>query len=255
MKRLKFNFGNAKLNERIAILNLPAGWACPLALKCLSKADPDTGKITDGPEVEFRCFGAAGERYPAVRALRWHNFNLLRECKDLQSMVDLITASLPDVKYIRPHSDGGDFFSETYFLAWLNVAINHPDRVFYTYTKRPDFIVKYKNQIPSNFRLTASYGGKLDHLIGEHNLKNAIVFFSEDEAATAGREIDKDDSHAILPDKGSFGLLLHSHQPKGSPAAKAWYKIMKAGKGYSGKKPVAPSTPVVKANITVGLDN
>ena len=169
-------------------------------------------------------------------------------------MVDLITASLPTHKYIRPHSDSGDFFSETYFLAWLNVAINHPDRVFYTYTKRPDFIVKYRDKFPSNFRLTASYGGKKDYLIDEYGLKSAKVVFSEADAEALGLEIDHDDSHAIDPTKGSFALLLHSHQPKGSPAAVAWQKIMKAGKGYR-KGRVHPSTPTGKTQINVGLDN
>lgn len=252
MTTLKFNFGNSKLCTRIAYMNLPAGHACPFAKQCLAWADRETGKVTDGDESIWRCFGAAGERFPGVRDSRWYNLNLIKQCKDLQEIVDLITRSLPGADYIRPHSDGGDFFSETYFLSWLNVAINHPGKVFYTYTKALPFVVKYKNKIPSNFRLTASYGGTHDHLITEHNLKSAKVVFSEQEAETLGLEIDKDDSHAIDPLKGSFALLLHSHQKKGTPAVKAWYKNMKAGKGYSyANKGVNPSPMVVVNKITV----
>ena len=251
-KRLKFNFGNAKLNEAIAILNLPSGWACPMAEKCLSKTSRDSGKVQDGPDIDFRCFGVASERFPGPRAQRWHNFDLLNNCEGLQEMVDLITESLPSTKYIRPHSDAGDFFNETYFLAWLNVAINNPDRIFYTYTKRPDFIVRYRDKFPSNFRLTASYGGKLDHLIDQHNLKSAVVVNYESEAYALGLEIDHDDSHAIDPNCHRFALLIHSHQPKGTEAAKAVWQHNKDGKGYKkGRQMKVEKKPT---NITVGLD-
>ena len=248
MDKLTFQFGNAKLSSQIAFLNLPAGWACPNAKLCLSKFDPKLKKIVDGPDTEFRCFGAMSERYPSVANLRWNNFNLLRKAKTLKGMIELISASLPNSSYIRPHSDGGDFFNETYFLAWLNVAINNPDIVFYTYTKHPEYIVKFKNDIPSNFRLTASFGGKNDHLIEQHNLKFAKVFFSEDEAKQAGLEIDRDDSHANNGSTASFALLLHGAQPKKTLAAKAWQLLVKAGKGYSQKNKVK-SNPQPKSTI------
>ena len=253
MKRLKFNFGNAKLTTAIAILNLPAGYACPMAKFCLAKTSRDSGKVQDGPNTDFRCFGVASERFPGPRALRWHNFDLLNECKDLQEMVDLITGSLPVHQYIRPHSDAGDFFNETYFLAWLNVAINNPDRIFYTYTKRPDFIVKYRDKFPDNFRLTASYGGKLDHLIDLHNLKSAVVVESEKEAADLGLEIDHDDSHAINPECHKFALLIHAIQPAGTRWAKAVKKLQKEGKSYV-KGRAYPTTGGKVNKVSVALD-
>ena len=50
-----------------------------------------------------------------------------------------------------------------------------------------------------NFVLTASYGGRDDHMIDEFNLRSAKVVFSEAEAAELGLEIDHDDSHAAKP--------------------------------------------------------
>jgi hypothetical protein len=84
----------------------------------------------------------------------------------------------------------------------------------------------------NNFILTASVGGKHDHLIENLGLRTAEVVFSEEEAKQKGLEIDHTDEHAAQPG-GSFALLIHGTQPAGSEAGKAWYKIRKAKGGYS----------------------
>lgn len=238
--KLKFQFGNAKLMNRIAVLNLPAGYSCPGALKCLSRFDSKLNKVVDGPNIDFRCFGAMEERYPNVRTIRWHNFNLIKSCKDLDSMVNLISNSLPNTDYIRPHASAGDFFNETYFLAWLNVAINNPKTIFYTYTKMPQFLVKYKKQLPKNFRIIASFGGKQDILITQKKLKFAKVFLYENDAINAGLEIDHDDSHAFDHKKQSFGLLLHGMQPADTEASKVVFQRMQSNQGYNQKNKFVP---------------
>ncbi len=127
MNKLHFGLGNAKLPASIATFSLPAGHSCPFALECLSKADRYTGKITDGPDAEFRCFSATTEaRATTVRDARWRNWELLREARTLQGMADLINNSIPfGIQIVRLHV-GGDFYSELYFKAWLNVALNNP---------------------------------------------------------------------------------------------------------------------------------
>ncbi len=92
-KGLVFRKGNAKLRG-IHTFSLPAGWSCPFAQECRSKADPETGSITDGPSTEFRCFAASQEAfYPSVRNARWWNFNLLRR-KTREEMTALILQAL-----------------------------------------------------------------------------------------------------------------------------------------------------------------
>jgi hypothetical protein len=92
------------------------------------------------------------------------------------------------------------------------------------------------NEIPSNFRLTASYGGKHDHLIKQYNLRSAIVVYSEQEAIDMGLDIDHDDSYAYGTG-GDFALLIHGKQPKGSKASKAMSELRKVGiTGYDHKK-------------------
>ena len=72
-------------------------------------------------------------------------------------------------------------------------------------------------------------GGKYDALANSVNMRTATVIFDETEAGNL--QIDHNDSHAATIG-GSFALLLHGIQPKGTKAAKAWQTIRKAGGGY-----------------------
>lgn len=231
-KTLRFGNGNAKLSTAIATFSLPAGHSCPFAKECYSKADRKTGKIVDGKHCRFRCFAASQEcLYTNVRGSRWFNYDLLRKAGSVEKMTELIQRSLPHgYTYVRVHVSG-DFFSERYFVAWLNVALNNPLVIFYGYTKATPFLVKYKKYIPRNFRFTASKGGTCDSLISRHHLRSAEVVFSVKEAEDKNLEIDHDDSHAIMADE-SFALLLHGTQPAGSEAGKAWEQIKHSIGGY-----------------------
>jgi hypothetical protein len=233
--KLKFSAANSKLiklektlQKKVISFSLPSGFSCPGALECLSKADRETGKITDGAHTKFRCFSASSEAlYPALREMVWGNFELIKALKnDYTAIADLICNSLPDYFNIcRAHIDG-DFFSQAYFDAWIEVAKRNPLRHFYAYTKSVDKWVKRLNEIPANLVLTASRGGKHDNLINQYNLKCAEVVFSEQAAIDKGLEIDHDDSHACIGTK-SFALLLHGTQPKGTPAGEALKAIRK----------------------------
>ena len=92
------------------------------------------------------------------------------------------------------------------------------------------------NEIPDNFKMNASVGGKQDKLIFEHNLKKVFVVYSEQEAIDKGLDIDHDDTHAFLKDK-DFALLIHGNQKAGTKAAEARNLLMRAEKGqYSRTK-------------------
>ena len=239
MFKLTFSRANAKLaklGQGIKSFALPSGWACPAALECLSKANATTGIVNDGKQTQFRCFSASSESlFPSLRDMVWRNFKLLNACKDSSEMASLILSSLPkNFQIMRVHV-GGDFYSQAYFDAWLSVAKLMPSKVFYAYTKSLNFWVTRIDDIPKNFRLTASRGGKFDALIDLHGLKNALVVFSKAQAETSNLEIDHDDSHAAFGTK-SFALLIHGTQPKGSKASQALSQLRKTGeKGYSKK--------------------
>ena len=230
--------GNAKLGSRIRTFSLPSGWTCPGAKECKSKVIIVKGKrkVKDGPFTKFRCFSASDEAlYPSTYNARKHNMDELKKVK--RSIIDtirLIENSIPNrTKWVRIHV-AGDFYSQLYFDSWLLVAKRNPNILFYAYTKSIPYWLNRKDKIPSNLILTASFGGLHDELIESNNLRYAKVVFSENEANELGLEIDHDDSHAYTPG-GSFALLLHGTQPKGSKAAKA--KVALKGKGsYPAKK-------------------
>ena len=266
---LKFSNANAKIDalkkvpelahylynkRKVHSFDLISGWSCPFASDCLSKAmqyiDTDTGKtrrkIKDGPNTVFRCFSASQEvQYTNVYNLRKGNFDTLRDMETSDDMAYAIAHAMPDnAGIIRIHV-GGDFFNFKYFLAWCKVAIDNPEVLFYAYTKSLNFWLKAAaiDAIPENLVLTASRGGRLDHLIDEHNLRESVVVHSVDEAKELGLEIDHTDELAAIPSirYKSFALLIHGTQPKGSEAADA-LKLSKKNivkHSYSKRKPTA----------------
>ena len=147
-------------------------------------------------------------------------------------MANLIESSLlskKNIKLVRFHQSG-DFFNQNYFDAWLMVAENNPQLLFYGYTKALPFWAKRLNQIPSNFKLVASRGGSHDYLIEPLGFRSVKVVYSEEEAIDLNLEIDHDDSHCWQGDK-SFAVLIHGTQPPGSKSGKALSKLRKLGKG------------------------
>lgn len=215
--------------------SLPAGWTCPGADRCLSKADPDTGKITDGKHCEFRCFAASMESiYPATRNMVWRNYEALCAVglTDHQAMADLILRDLPaNAKAVRVHVSG-DFFNDRYIHAWVIVAESRPDVVFYAYTKNLIAFLPFAtlDAIPPNLRITYSDGGKWDNVAAECGaFPTAYVVHSPDDAARRGLPIDHNDTMAYRATE-DFALLIHGPQPKGTPAAKASYANRVRGK-------------------------
>jgi hypothetical protein len=235
MELLKFGIGNAKLENDVAIFDIPASWTCPFAKDCGDKVDPVTGKMIFNPKAKFRCFAATSELISsAARRKRWHNFELLKTAKTAQKMAELIIDSLNADKKtaaapkVRVHSSG-DFFNQIYFNAWLLVAKAMPGKTFYAYTKSLKFWVARLHEIPENFHITASRGGKTDSLIEKYDLKNVEIVYSIEEAIEKNIEIDHDDSHCWDRNCKKFALLIHGTQKANSPAMDAVMKLRANG--------------------------
>jgi hypothetical protein len=257
---IKFSKGNVKLQrlksvpalaqyftktgrstKKVYSFDLLSGFSCPFADKCKSKVVVINGKrkVVDGANTEFRCFSASQEAtFTNVYNLRKGNFDAMRAIKNRSGMFRLLNDNLPkDAGVVRIHV-AGDMFNLSYFDAWLFVAAANPDVLFYAYTKSLRYWVDRLGNgvdtfsiIPDNLILTASRGGREDHLIEQHNLREAVVVNSEAEADKLGYEIDHDDSHAANPMTAnqSFALLIHGIQPKGSKASEAIKKLKSDG--------------------------
>ena len=229
---LKFQKGTSAKVKRIAqwwgkpvnvySFSLPAGWSCPQAKICLSK------------DTTIRCYAASAEaKSPTARKARWFNFDIMKGL-DFEGMYSELFYALPnDADIVRIHV-GGDFFNQKYFDAWVLLAQNKPETVFYAYTKSIPYWVSTTYEIPQNLKLIASAGGRSDELIKEFNLREAVIVLSLEEADMLDLDIDHDESIAIQH-KSKFALLIHGTQPKGSEASKAVQELKKIGFNGYGK--------------------
>lgn len=176
--------------------NLPTGHTCPFADECLVKVDRHTGKFENKSNA-YRCYAAAAERFPSARNARWNNFDLVKSGQK---------PSLPkDAKAIRIHASG-DFFNQSYFDLWIDIANENTDVEFWAYTKSLKYWVQRLGMIPSNLELTASYGGRNDELIAQHDLKFVKIYKSKNDVHD-GIPIDTNDDCARNKSIKEFALI------------------------------------------------
>lgn len=122
-------------------------------------------------------------RYPNVRPKRDYNKQATLRNSFTYRMRNEIIDSAADV--VRVHS-GGDFYSAEYVKKWWEIANSLPDVQFYAYTKSlPLFkfnktgYTKLFLDMPCNFTLIFSFGGKHDDLINKDIDRHAIVYEKE----------------------------------------------------------------------------
>ena len=107
---------------------------------------------------------------------------------------------------VRIH-DSGDFYSDEYLLAWMHIAEQTPDVLFYAYTKEVSRLREHADKAPVNFRWLYSLGGKQDHLIDRDSERHADVFPSEAEIVAAGyMDQSESDLYAILLPTSRIGI-------------------------------------------------
>jgi hypothetical protein len=251
---LTFSTENTKLGGSVVTFSLPAGWSCPFAKTCLKKVnrersiDPEkvgtskiskrTGEevpykgdvvVTKGKDSEFDCFAANQEmQYDALRANRWHNFDLLIEAGKeggAEAQADLIVKSLEHFFYtegakneVRIH-ESGDFYNGEYLRAWMLTAQRMPDVKFYAYTKSVPYVASMEKVLANipNLSITLSQGGKKDDEIDNLDIKTSRVFNTPESILKAGLILDLDDN--LAKEKGGrekdFALLIHGTQEAG----------------------------------------
>jgi hypothetical protein len=223
--------------KKVYSFDILSGHSCPFANECLSKVveTPSGFRIKDGPNTEFRCFSASQEViFTNVRKLRSSNFSELKGLTSAE-MASKLSEAMPKNLGVCRVSVAGDFFNQSYFDAWLSVALNNPDKLFYAYTKSLPYWVNRIGMIPENFVLTASKGGRKDEMIEQYNLRSVQVVFSTEQAELLGLEVDHTDEHAANPETRDipFSLMIHGVQPKGSVASIAIKELKKNGTQFA----------------------
>lgn len=248
-KLLRFQFGNAKLSKLVAHVSLPAGFTCPGAKECLTYANRETRKITDGPDAEIRCYASMTEAMsPAYHKIVWHNFDLINQIRnDEDALFELYMNSIdmiPNALIIRS-GVSGDFYTQAQANALMRVADARPNILFYAYTKSVPFFEEHldtQGTVRPNFMVTCSIGGKHDELVYRREYKYARIVRDKEHACELGLECDHDDTHAMQPG-ASFAQPIHGGQPAGSE----WGKHARQN-GYN-KSKKDPLIDVITYNI------
>lgn len=228
-KGLTFSRPNTKLKKltkaigrKVRSFDLLAGYACPFALKCKSCAVPVNGTrvIKDGKATEFRCYSAMQEvMYTETFAMRYRNLRLLKDCRSMQGMRDLLLAAMPPGDTVVRLHVSGDFFSNAYYIAWCEVGWKLLEEqrpvTIYGYTKALPLLVQCAP--PPNLRLTLSRGGTNDNLITylkrSRDLHECVVVRSEEEAAERGLPLECGDDTMAYNAEQDFAIVVHGMQP------------------------------------------
>lgn len=243
---LGFSKNNAKLEW--PYFSLPAGYTCPFATVCknfpakwegpikggkFKKPASWEKNVKPGPQAEIMCYAARAQgQYPGANIQAFKNLDLLKRMKTKEKMANLIIKSmeyhgLANTDILRIH-EAGDFFSQDYLDAWIEVAKRMPQTLFYAYTVSLPYYMARKNSLPKNFKIIASMDKHNEKFIMDNGLRYSRVVGSEEEARELGLPIDVDDSIAWGSDD-DFALVIHGSQPKGSEAAETLKQNRKSG--------------------------
>lgn len=192
---LKWSFSNRKVTKLDAVsFGIPAfksetGFkTCPKAGACAAVCYARQGTYT----------------WKTVQNAR--EFNLKRIRADIGRFIVDASEDLKKIKQsiIRVH-DSGDFFSQEYLDAWMGLALLHPNKTFYAYTK--SLHLDFKG-LPDNFKIIQSEGGTMDKKINKRKSHSRI--FSSQKAMDKAGYIngDSDDSLAINQER-KIGFIYH----------------------------------------------
>ncbi len=148
-------------------------------------------------------------------------FNL--QASFLSEYSDMLVNDLAKVsrKYntVRIH-DSGDFHTQAYLDAWKRAASVFPNVTFYAYTK--SMHLDLFSNLPSNFKLVQSLGGKYDDQVNL-NMPHSRIFSTDEDRINAGYvDGNINDLPAILGDI-RIGLTYHGSKNM-TPAQKEFFR-------------------------------
>ena len=158
------------------------------------------------------CYARSGT-YNFSNVKKAHTRNLESIVDDPEGWKNQLTNELKAKRYqggksVRIH-DSGDFFTEQYFLLWLDIAKENPHVFFYAYTKEVAMVKKH--ELPDNFVIIFSMGGTQDHLVDKEKDRHADVFPSIEALEEAGYS-DQEESDllaATLPTT-KIGIVVNN---------------------------------------------
>lgn len=184
------------------------------------------------------CYARVGTfQFPQVKAK--HQRNLQRILDDLEQwkadvLAELSASKFRGGKHLRVH-DSGDYFSDEYLLAWLEIARSTPDVTFYSYTKE---VSRFRRLVepdpPPNFRWRFSYGGREDHLLDPDTDRVADVFPDEEAIEAAGWQSNAESDLIAAHGQNRMGMrqnnIPHLRKRIGARTFREWQAAKNLGR-------------------------
>jgi len=202
---------NSKMKKSSTKINAVYNWTIP-AFKGLDGTItcPNASKCVSG------CYAQMGAYiWSNVRQAHQTKLELTRTETFVPLMIEAISSKLKKSKtvYIRIH-DAGDFYSLDYTYKWFNIMQYFQGKqvVFYAYTKQVQMFKDLAQDIPDNFKLIFSYGGKQDKLINPDKDRHSWVFKSDNDLQSKGYIDASHDDMLALTDNKKVGLVYHGNK-------------------------------------------
>jgi hypothetical protein len=154
------------------------------------------------------CYAQKGTfRFPCVGKAYTKRGDVTRQA-DFEDLMSKEIQRKRTLKNLRLH-DSGDMYSLGYIRKWFRIMSKFPDIKFYAYTKMVLTFNYLKKEIPSNFTLIYSEGGKQDKFIKPTD-RQARIFETEEAIETAGyANASHDDAVAQFSTNNKIGLVIH----------------------------------------------
>lgn len=202
---------NSKMKKSSTKEKAVFNWTIP-AFKALdgTMTCPNASKCVAG------CYAQMGAYiWNNVKKAHQEKLDLTRTEDFVPLMIKAIETKLKRTKnvYIRIH-DAGDFYSAEYTLKWFNIMQYFKGKPvhFYAYTKQVQMFKDLSEQLPVNFKLIFSYGGKQDKLINPETDRHASVFENDSELLDKGYIDASNDDMLALTDNHKVGLVYHGNK-------------------------------------------
>jgi len=183
--------GKNIFNFTIPAFRTPDGQVtCPNATTCISG-----------------CYARQGAyNWKPVKAKHMANFNATKHEFFVGMIIREIESKRVKPTHIRIH-DSGDFYSMEYLQNWIKIAGYLPKIQFYAYTKMISMVKS--SELPPNFKIIFSLGGREDTLINQNIDRHSRVFETLDDLIQAGYVDASDNDLIALGDNPKIGLVYH----------------------------------------------
>jgi hypothetical protein len=189
------------------------GWTLPAHIVTLTDGTHFNTCPNAGICAKF-CYAKNGTyMFSNVKKAHIEKLELVLNHRDLwiEMMLEELKKKKYDGKYIRVH-DAGDFFSVDYTTDWFKIINANKNIIFYAYTKEVLlFKETLKDQVPENFILIYSFGGRQDNHIDREVDRHSDVFPDYDEMIAHGyNDIAEDDKQAAINPNHKVGLYRNN---------------------------------------------